>query len=227
MLFDMIRSGFDRDVVIQLLLSIPVILFSLTLHEFSHGFIAYKLGDPTARNFGRLTLNPAKHLDPIGALLMLICGFGWAKPVPINSRYFKNPKWGMALSALAGPVSNLLLAFVSYNIYYLIASKVNPYALSSVAYNAVTVILLFFYIMSMMNVSLAVFNLIPIPPLDGSRILFTFLPQKYYFAIMRYEQIIMMIMMGAIFLGAFSSGISSITGLILSGFRNFAMLVFG
>lgn len=227
MLLDLIRSGFNRDIVIQLLLSVPIILFSLTLHEFSHGFVAYKMGDPTARNFGRLTLNPIKHIDPVGAGLMLVFGFGWAKPVPINSRYFKNPKWGMAISAAAGPLSNLLLSFVSYNISYLLATKIDPFRLSYTAYNVVYIVILFFYLAAFMNATLAVFNLIPIPPLDGSRLLFTFLPQRLYFAFMRYEQIIMTILMVGVFFGAFSNVISNVTGFILTGFDKFAQLVFG
>ena len=227
MLFDLINSGFDKQLLIQLLLSIPVILFALTIHEFSHGFIAYKLGDPTAKAFGRLTLNPIKHLDPIGALLMLIGGFGWAKPVPINTRYFKNAKWGMALSALAGPVSNFVLSFVSYIIYYLLASKLPWHTFSDGVYNLLFAVVMLFAISATMNLSLAIFNFIPIPPLDGSRVLFAFLPGRIYFAVMRYEQIIMGLLMAAIVFGGFSSGISIVTGFVLQGFDKIATLVFG
>ena len=105
-------SGNFRYFIISLLLSLPIVLLSLSVHETAHGYAAMKLGDPTARNLGRLTLNPAKHIDPIGFICMVLFGFGWAKPVPINTRYFKNPKRDMALTGLAGPVSNLLLALL-------------------------------------------------------------------------------------------------------------------
>ena len=110
MLFNILNGG--REGLITALLCLPVILFSLSFHEAAHGYVAYKLGDPTARNLGRLTLNPMKHLDPFGALAMLLIGFGWAKPVPIVARNFKNPRWGMGISAIAGPVSNLILGIV-------------------------------------------------------------------------------------------------------------------
>ena len=109
----MLSGGSDiKTYIIQLLLSLPIILLALSLHETAHGFVAYKLGDPTARNLGRLTLNPAKHLDPIGFICMLLAGFGWANPVPINSRNFRKPRRDIALTSIAGPLSNLLLAFV-------------------------------------------------------------------------------------------------------------------
>ena len=110
MLLSMFRSGASvQEILIQLILVIPVILISLTFHEVAHGYISYKLGDPTAYNLGRLSLNPAKHLDPIGSLCMLLFGVGWAKPVPVNARRFKNPRRDMAITGAAGPISNLLL----------------------------------------------------------------------------------------------------------------------
>ena len=113
MLLDLIRSGFSREMLVSILLSLPCILFALTFHEVSHGYAAYRLGDSTARNFGRLTLNPVKHLDPVGFFCMLLFGFGWAKPVPVNTRNFRKPRSGMALTAAAGPAANLLLGLLS------------------------------------------------------------------------------------------------------------------
>ena len=113
MLFQILRSGDIREALLMLILTIPAVIVSLSFHEFAHGFAAKKLGDPTAYNMGRLTLNPLAHLDPIGALLMLVAGFGYAKPVPINARYFKNPKYGMAITAIAGPLMNLCLGIVA------------------------------------------------------------------------------------------------------------------
>ena len=188
MLLTLLYEGFSRNALISVLLSLPVIVLSLCLHETAHGWVAYKLGDPTARNLGRLTLNPLKHLDPIGFLFMLLFGIGWAKPVPINTRNFKNPRVGMALSGIAGPISNLLLGLlgmilsvVTMVICYLagIDPDTNVW---------ITVLLLFLDVLAFMNVALAVFNLIPVPPFDGSRFAYVFLPTKWYFKVMQYER---------------------------------------
>lgn len=188
MLLTLLYEGFSRNALISVLLSLPIIVLSLCLHETAHGWVAYKLGDPTARNLGRLTLNPLKHLDPMGFLFMLLFGIGWAKPVPINTRNFKNPRVGMALSGIAGPISNLLLGLlgmilsvVTMVICYLagIDPDTNVW---------ITVLLLFLDVLAFMNVALAVFNLIPVPPFDGSRFAYVFLPTKWYFKVMQYER---------------------------------------
>lgn len=199
------------------LMRIPVILLSLTIHEVAHGWIASRLGDPTAKNLGRLSLNPLKHLDPIGTIMMLVFGFGWAKPVPINARYFKNKRRDMALTALAGPVSNLLLAFIGI-FFYMVLSRTLYDALvsdNSLAY----VIILFFYVFYTLNLYLAIFNLLPIPPLDGSRILFVILPDRYYFGIMKYERYIMLAMMLLLFSGMFTAPLSFIVSVIETGMK--------
>ena len=189
------------------LLSLPIALLALSVHETAHGYVAYKLGDPTAHSLGRLTLNPAKHIDPIGFICMVIFHIGWAKPVPINTRYFKNPKRGMALSAAAGPVSNLLLALIFALLLRLeillvdtfmqeelvnlaLATNGATIAVSGAA-KFLSVLAYMLFIGVILNTSLAIFNLIPVPPFDGSRIAHVFLPAKWYFAIMKYEQIIM------------------------------------
>ena len=211
MLFDIIRgfrSGANPVLLtVQILFLVIIGLFSLSLHETAHGFAAYKLGDPTAYNLGRLSLNPAKHLDPIGFLCMLIAGFGWANPVPINTRNFKNPRRGMALSAAAGPISNLLLAFVNVlfiRLIFIFWHGENIY--SELCKQA-----------ALMNIALAVFNLLPVPPLDGSRLFYVFLPPKWYFGIMKYERIINIVVMVLLITGVLSPIIRFVTRGIFKG----------
>ncbi len=191
--------GYNLNVI---LLSALAALIALTVHEFSHGYAAYRLGDPTARNFGRLTLNPLKHLDPFGVLCMIFFHFGWAKPVPINPRYFKNPKRGFAITALAGPLSNLVLSLLSALAYLLLLNAFDGVGFeSSFTYKLAVNFLLFVYCLHTVNLGLAIFNLVPIPPLDGSRILNVILPPKTYFGIMRYERQIYFGLIGWLFLG--------------------------
>ncbi len=199
MLIDLIRALMSggteqaKALLIIFLMWLPIILLSLSFHEASHAFISYKLGDPTARNFGRVTLNPLKHLDPIGFIAMLTIGFGWAKPCPVNTRNFRNPKKGFALSSLAGPVSNMILALgftvlmAIFYLIYLIVAIVRGLAEPPVF---VDYIQMFLYYGIYLNVSLAIFNFLPVPPLDGSRILGLILPDKVYYAFLKYERYI-------------------------------------
>ena len=178
-----ILSGFDFQPLLRILLGAVPALVCITLHELSHGFVAYLLGDPTAKNAGRLTLNPIKHLDWVGFLMLVVAHVGWAKPVPVNMRYFKNPKAGMAITALAGPASNFLITalvlliygFV-YPFYYTKPTIAGDYGMQLLELTA--------YI----SLGLGLFNLLPIPPLDGSKVLFSFLPDRWYLTLMRYER---------------------------------------
>ena len=185
-----------------LILSILAVAIALSIHEFSHGLIAYKLGDDTAKSMGRLTINPLKHLDPIGALTMIFFRFGWAKPVPINPRNFKKPKRDFALTAIAGPLSNIILAFFSA-LLFLIFLKVYQGADGGFAEAILYNTCLFFSIFTSLNVGLGVFNLIPVPPFDGSRILNIVLPQRLYFRVMKYERQIYWIVIAWLFGGSY------------------------
>ncbi len=215
MLLDLFRYGFSLEVVISLMASVFVVFCTLPIHEYAHALIATKLGDNTARLKGRLTLAPLAHIDPIGALMILLVGFGYAKPVPVNPRNFKNPKGGMALTALAGPVSNILMALI----FMILANGLNivyVYTGAVFANAAVT----FFVAAASINASLAVFNLLPIPPLDGSRIINLIIPSKYYFKIMKYERYIILGIFALIFIGVLDIPLSFLTGLLMK-FVNF------
>lgn len=204
--------------LVELLFVVPCVLFALTIHEVSHGYMAYKLGDPTARNMGRLTLNPMKHLDPVGTLCMILFHFGWARPVPINTRYFKKPRRDTALTAAAGPISNFIMAFLGLLVQkILLAIFIQHPAASQFAYNLQYAALTLFSYFHILNLSLGMFNLIPVPPLDGSRIFLTFLPAKYYFGIMQYERYIQLGLMLLLWLGFLDTPLSFLVSAISSG----------
>ena len=162
------------------------VLFSLSVPEFSHGLAAYAVGDKTAKYSGRLSLNPLAHLDPFGAICLFLFGFGWAKPVPVNPWNFKNKKGGMILTALAGPFSNFLLAFIAMVIYTLLGGL--RFSSASFGFTLASVFYELAYYMIMINLGLGLFNLIPIPPLDGSKVLTAILPERTYFKLMDYER---------------------------------------
>ncbi len=209
MLISLLRSGNGNimTVIMYILSTLLTIFLVLPLHECAHGFVASKLGDNTAKREGRLTLNPMKHIDYVGAALLLLIGFGWAKPVPVNPRNFKNPKAGMALSALAGPVSNLLAAIAAgllrNGLAALCANGILPLN-TFMAY-----VFVFFQFLISINIGLAVFNFIPIPPLDGSKILMAFLPDKAIYWINQRQQVLSIGLFVVVMLGGLN-GILSI-----------------
>lgn len=187
---NLFATGFNLQGIIFVFIRVLVILLAISVHEMSHGFTAFKLGDKTAKYDGRLSLNPLRHLDPFGALCMLLFGFGWARPVMVNPMYFKNHKRDLALTALGGPVSNFLMAYVGmFGLLYLVPIFNNVY------------IYYFFMSFIMINLGLGVFNLIPIPPLDGSKIFLSLLPRKIYYEIMRYERYGFIVLIAALYLG--------------------------
>lgn len=214
-----IWEGFDFSYILSIIQSLIPALVCITLHELSHGYTAYLLGDDTAKSRGRLTLNPIKHMDVMGLLMMLVFHVGWAKPVPVNMYKFKNPKRGMALTALAGPMSNAVIAvvfmFVSGLLYI-------PLYSSGVGYFFLGMLQLTAYI----SVGLGLFNLIPIPPLDGSKVLFSLMSDEKYYKLMRYERyggILMLILVASGVIGRPLSMLISKTAYALTPVAQFGM----
>ena len=194
-----------------LLVSGIATLLCFTIHELCHGAVAYRLGDPTAKVSGRLTLNPIKHIDIAGLVMMLVAGVGWAKPVPVDMRNFKNPKRGMALTALAGPVSNFLIALAAMAA----ASLIVRFAAVRLSW---LLLLCFLSKVALLSVGMGLFNLIPISPLDGSKVLFALLPDRIYYTILRYERFVMIAVILLTFLGVFQRPLSFLITGVLQGF---------
>lgn len=227
----MLSSLFSDPVgaIYSILLNLPGVIIAISFHEFAHGYVAYKLGDPTAKLSGRLSLNPLHHLDPFGLLMLVIFRFGWAKPVQVNTRYFKNPKRDMVLTSLAGPVMNFITAFFMLVIAYLFELGYN----SSYAANGATVITtaimicaqVFFYA-CLINLGLGIFNLIPIPPLDGWKVLGSFLPAKTYFTLMNYERYGMIILILLLMTGTLSIPLGYLNSFIYNFYYDIISFIF-
>ena len=199
-----IWNGFDFTYILSILLGLIPALLCITLHELSHGFVAYKLGDNTAKDRGRLTLNPLKHLDVMGLLMLLVFHVGWAKPVPVNMYNFKNPKRGMALTALAGPVSNFLITLVFMFLFGFAYTIVLAHY-SEPGYYRLQMLQLTAYI----SLGLGMFNLIPIPPLDGSKVLLSVISDSSYQKLMRYERYGMILMILLVSTGVIGKPLSA------------------
>lgn len=213
-------DNMDWSSLVQLLLRVVAVLFCIVFHEVSHGVAAYLLGDPTAKAQRRLSLNPLRHIDPFGALMMLLVGFGWAKPVPVDVRYFKKPKSGMAITALAGPLSNFVLAYVMMLLAYLC---LGIFVVNEVPYSGVTQGVLDFCILTAsLSIGLGVFNLIPFPPLDGSKILGILLPDRIYYKVLRYEFAGTIILMALLWLGVLDVPLYAVRSFVSEGLMNLA-----
>jgi Zn-dependent protease len=195
-----------NDPMTFVLLAIPL-MYSVVLHELAHGWVAWRMGDPTAKLQGRLSLNPLRHLDPVGTIMLFIFGFGWAKPVPVNFNYIRDTKKGMILVSSAGIIVNMILAFLAFLLFRLLAP----------APGGVAATLLFY--LAQINIILAAFNLIPIPPLDGSKILMGFLPERWQDALSRVEPYGFFLIIGLLFLGVLTPLVAFFRGIILAIIR--------
>ncbi|MBQ7667976.1 MAG: site-2 protease family protein [Clostridia bacterium] len=195
---------------------VPAVLIAICFHEFAHGFVSYTLGDPTPRRTGRLSLNPLNHLDPLGTLALLFVGFGWAKPVMVNPEYYENKKMGMVKVALAGPVMNFLIAFICLLIYH-IQENLNT-DFGTYINNLLPIIII-------INIGLSLFNLIPIPPLDGSKVLGAILPEDKYFAYMKWEAYGQIIVFALLFMGLLDVPLTTALGKTLSGMETLVIKI--
>lgn len=213
-----LSSIFDVHALLILVIRVVVALLCITVHELCHGLAAWKLGDPTARRRGRLSLNPLHHLDPMGFILLVVAGFGWAKPVPVDPRYFKDPKRGMALTALAGPVSNFIMVILSAVLLSVLYNA--GLGMTEVGFWVLAALAVFLWL----NLGLGIFNLFPIPPLDGSKVLFSILPDRIYDFILRHERYVMLLLFALVFfdvldgplsflMNTLAEGICTVTGL--------------
>ena len=199
--------------LVQFLYIIPAALIAISMHEFAHGFVSYKLGDPTPKIDGRLSLNPFSHLDPFGTLSLIIFGFGWAKPVRVNHMYYKNKKLSMVLVALAGPLTNFIIAFFSLLLSGIIV-RFFEFNLT------IEIIYFFLEILAIINIGLGAFNLIPIPPLDGSKIVGALLPESAYFSYMKYEQYGALLLVLLLTMGYLDNGLGAMLTFIQDSIKN-------
>lgn len=215
-IINLIINGQYMEAIVQTLARCFVVFCCSPFHELAHGYVADKLGDHTARNKGRLTFNPFAHVDPIGTIMIFLFGIGYAKAVPVNPLNFKKPKRDLAIVSVAGPVANIIMAFGCGFCY-----------VATYKFGLPDIIGLFFYFAAMVNVSLAVFNLLPIPPLDGSKILAAFLPDKIYFKYMRYERYVMIVLLLLLFVGVLDGVITFLAANLMAIILFIPRLIFG
>lgn len=215
-------NNFDLYALLRLTIQTAAVVLCITVHELCHGYAAYALGDRTAKRAGRLSFNPIRHIDPIGFVMLLVAHVGWAKPVPVDLRYFKHPKRDMALTALAGPASNFLLAFVSLGCGTLLLRLAPQTEGVAVAYG-----IFFLCYIAVLSVGLGLFNLIPVPPLDGSRLLGCVLPDRLYYRVMRYERWLMLAVIALAWFGLLSGPLDFCMSRVLKGLCAASRFPFG
>lgn len=219
-IFSLLRSGETSLLIIMVLSRMFVVLCCMPVHEMAHAYAAYKCGDDTAKLKGRLTINPFAHLDLIGTLMILFFGIGYANPVPVNPARLRHPRKNMALISFAGPLANIVMSFIFIFLTYFLMF-IAP------ANNVINMVASFFSYAAQVNVTLAVFNLIPIPPLDGSKILTAVLPDKIYFNLMRYERYVMIGLFVLLFLGVLNGPITWLSNVLLYIISFIPSLIFG
>ncbi|MBE5813482.1 MAG: site-2 protease family protein [Clostridiales bacterium] len=212
------------SIIQNLIYTVPAVLIAICFHEFAHGFVSYKLGDPTPKYEGRLSLNPKNHLDPLGTLALILFHFGWAKPVMVNPQYYKNKKLGMVEVALAGPLMNFLIAFLSLLLYGVFLKYAYYIRIPSFLYRY---LLTFFVMTTTINLGLGVFNLIPVPPLDGSKVLNSILPADKYFAYMKYENYGQIIILVLLFTGFLTTPLNYFISRMMDGMLNIVAMILG
>lgn len=225
------------DIIVAFLMRIPAVLIAISVHEAAHGYIAYKLGDPTAKLMGRVTINPLAHFDLFGAICMLIFGFGWANPVPFNLRMLKHPKRDTAFIAVAGPMSNLIVAFLTLGLYcalVYVAAFFFPDALMIDGSGIFSIFMQMLQIIVIINLNLMIFNLIPIPPLDGSKVLISLLPERGLRFMLKYERYGMPVLLIWLLIGDYLPWflsldylLSWVVGKVYMLFANLWMPIFG
>jgi len=206
--------------LMNILYILPAVLIAICLHEFAHGAVSYSLGDPTPKAEGRLSLNPFHHLDLWGTLMLVFFGFGWAKPVAVDARYYENPKSDMVKVALAGPLMNFVVAFICLLLMGIMGDKVVATEITVYVYNLL-------YFTAVINVGLGLFNLIPLPPLDGSKVLAAILPSDKYFAYMRFEQYGMLLVLILVMSGAFTGFLGVARDSVIGGMENMVNGILG
>jgi len=205
-----VLKNLDWTVLTDILLSVIPVLLCVTVHETCHGYAALRMGDTTARDMGRLSFNPIKHVDVTGLIMMAVFGFGWAKPVPVDMRRFKNPKRGMMITAAAGPLSNIALAVLMLFIYGVLASVMGD---GTVSFYVQYIVVRTAYL----STAFAVFNIIPIPPMDGSKVLFSLLSDEAYYKLMRYERYGMILLVIIVLTGIIDGPLSAAVGYVYGG----------
>ena len=220
--FSQLAQGVDWTSMGAMGLRIVAVLLCVVVHEVCHGLAAYWLGDPTAKRSHRLSLNPIHHLDVFGLLMMVVVGFGWAKPVPVDPRYFKHPKQGMAITALAGPISNFVLAYLSALVY----SGLYAVMVVKGETTGLALALEFFSVLILLNIGLGIFNLIPFPPLDGSKVLAMFLPDRLYLQWMRLERYGMIVLMALLWFGVLDGFLMTARAWVVDGMLRGSDFVF-